>query len=147
MKINKVIFDQSTFGTTGKSLKMLRNALVNNLHDEILVIEIPTNDILCGFLVVNKNEKTATWSGDGFRTDKGGEGGRGYKAAEKMLEVFGIRYLNAFTEEAIQQFKDATAIYSSETELSAALLKACNKVMEEFEEEEFKCVYDTPPMY
>ena len=99
MRANTLIFDQSTFGITGKSLKMLRNAIADNLRNKKLVIQIQTNDICCGFLVLDKTNNSATWSGDGFRTDRGGEGGRGYAAATKMMDTFGVRYLELYSQE------------------------------------------------
>ena len=147
MKAYKLIFDRSTFGITSKSLKMLRNAIADNIHDEILVVEIPTTDICSGFLLLNKTASTATWSGDGFRHDKGGEGGRGYLAAHKMLDVFGIRYLNVFPTETIKMFEKVLDGCNSEAELSRELLKACNKAAENFNDDEFKCVYEVAPWY
>jgi len=147
MKAHKLIYDQATFGITGKSLRMLRNAIADNLHDKILVLEIPTGDILCGFLVLNKEKGTATWSGDGFRTDRGGEGGRGYAAAHKLLDVFGLKYLCMFPNDVVKSLGEAIAIRTSDVQLDRELLKACNKIAEGFSDEEFKCVYETTPWY
>lgn len=146
MKIHTVLFDAETFGITGKSLKMLRNAIADNLHDEILVLEIPTEYILCGFLLLNRTKGTAVWSGDGFRTDKGGEGGRGYSAATRMMDIFGIRYLSLFSESSRNHFKNALAI-QDEIEQAKTLLSASNKVADEFGEEEYNCVYEVTPWY
>lgn len=145
MKADTLVFDNSTFGITEKSFKMLRNAIVDNLHDEILVIEIPTGGITCGFLLLNKTKNSATWSGDGFRHDRGGEGGRGYVSAHKMLDMFGLQYSNIFTEGTIQSFKDA--LICSEDKLERALLRASNRIAEEFEDDEYICVYNIAPCY
>jgi len=147
MKAHKLIFDQSTFGVTGKSLRLLRNALASNLRDKILVVEVPTADILCGFLVLNQTNGTAIWSGDGFRTDKGGEGGRGYKAAHVLIETFGARCWNVYSEETIALFKNAVNIHTSEAEIGQELLKACNKAAEEFEDAEYQCLMEAIPGY
>lgn len=147
MRVNTLILDQSSFGTTSKSLKMLRNAVADNLHDEILVLEIPTSDICSGFLLLNKTAKSATWSGDGFRHDKGGEGGRGYAAAHTMMDTFGIKYFKVYSPDAIQAVQNALAIRSSEIEMNKAMLNACNKIAEEFEDSKFKCMYETNPWY
>jgi hypothetical protein len=140
MKITKVTFDESTFGSTGKSLRMLRNAVADTLHCKTLVLEIPTNDICCGFLVINKDDESAIWSGDGFRFDKGGEGGRGYLAAHKMLDTFGIKYFSVYSQEAITEFKKALNPLND-------FVGACNKVAEDFSEEYYKCAYDLIPYY
>lgn len=145
--IHKVIYDQATFGITSKSLQMLRNAIVDNLHDEIIVVEVPTNDICCGFVLLNKTTNTATWSGDGFRNDRGGEGGRGYKVALQLMDIFGIQHTGLATEEALNAFNNAFLLYTSEENLDKSLLNACNQAAEEFEENEYKCVYETAPRY
>lgn len=147
MKAYKLVFDQSTFGITGKSLKMLRNALVDNMKDEIVVLKIPTDEILCGFLLLNKSQNSATWSGDGFRTDKGGEGGRGYKAALQLLETFGVRVLNIYTSETIEMFKQAINIQTSDAELGQQLLKASNLAADEISEKEYQKLYELTPSY
>jgi len=85
-----VIYDESTFGITEKSLKMLRNALAERIDHRITVVEVPTDEICCGFLILDKDVEEAVFSGDGFRTDNGGEGGAGYKSAKALLQVFGI---------------------------------------------------------
>ena len=85
-----VIYDESTFGITEKSLKMLRNALAERIDHRITVVEVPTDQICCGFLILDKDAEEAVFSGDGFRTDNGGEGGAGYKSAKALLQVFGI---------------------------------------------------------
>lgn len=149
MRAYKLIYDESTFGVTGKALKMLRNAIVDNLRDEILILEVPTSDILCGFLVLNKTEGSATWSGDGFRTDKGGEGGRGYGAALKMLNSFGINYVDRprYSEHNEDELHRAISINTSDAERDRALLNACNNIAKDFEDEEFKCYYEAIPHY
>ena len=147
MKAHKLIFDQSTFGITGKSLKMLRNAICDNLRNKMIVAQVPTNDILCGFLVLNQTNGTATWSGDGFRTDRGGEGGRGYAAAIKMMETFCIHPNELYSEETKKAFHGALAIRTSDAELAKELLAACNKAAEEFDEEDYKSYYEITPWY
>jgi hypothetical protein len=144
---NKFIYDQATFGVTGKSLKKLCNAITDNIKDKVLVVEIPTDDILCGFLLLNQTNGSATWSGDGFRTDGGGEGGRGYRAAHKLLDTFGVRLFNVYSEEIIVLFKEATNNHSSDAIQAQTFLKGVRKVAEEFDEFEFQCVYETIPNY
>ena len=86
----KVIYDEATFGITCKSLKMLRDALAESHSHSITIAEIPTSDITCGFLIVDRDAQRAIWSGDGFRTDGGGEGGEGYRSAMAILKLFGF---------------------------------------------------------
>ena len=144
--MHTLIVDQETFGITGKSLKMLRDSIMKNFDDEILVIEVPTEQILCGFLVLNKTTGTAYWSGDGFRVDKCGEGGRGYQTAKKMLDLFGIRWLNTFDVEACIRFGQALEI-REEINMCKALLSAINEIEREFTDDDYKIVSKSNPLY
>lgn len=85
-----ITYDESTFGITERSLKLLRNTLAKRIDHWIAVVEVPTDQICCGFLILDKDAEEAVFSGDGFRTDNGGEGGAGYKSAKALLQVFGI---------------------------------------------------------
>jgi hypothetical protein len=153
MKYDQLIYDNSTFGTTGKSLKMLRNALANNLRDKILILQVQTDDILCGFFVFNKTTGTVTYSGDGFRTDGGGEGSRGFKAAEKLIQTFGGRIQYPYNDLASERVKRALNITRkmdySEIEFAKEMLYSCNQIMEDcqFEDSEFDCLYEAIPHY
>lgn len=147
MKPNRVIFNVDTFGITNKSLKMLRNTIAESVNHEIVVVEIPTNDICCGFLVLNKTIGTATWSGDGFRHDRGGEGGRGYAKAHIMLEMFGVKTLNIFSQSTSNMFGSLLNGPYEEEELSKRLLQACERVTKEFDESEYLRPCETTPWY
>ena len=101
-----VSWDQEAEGITGRSLQMLRGALVECYNHPAAVVRVQTSDITCGFLVVFRRHDVhsravlnpvpgheqyeATWSGDGFRTDGGGEGGAGMATAEALLQIFGF---------------------------------------------------------
>lgn len=93
MKISHVIFDIDAFGITRRSLKILRNTLAEKASHRICVFEIPTNELCCGFLILDWEWQNAAYTGDGFRADRGGEGGAGYKTAEAIFQVFGIQPL------------------------------------------------------
>ena len=86
----RIIVDEETFGITVKSLKMLRNELAQRINNNIRVYQINTSNICCGFLIMDFTDMEAVWSGDGFRTDNGGEGGAGYRSAQALLKIFGI---------------------------------------------------------
>lgn len=147
MKAHTLIYFQSSFGITNKSLKILRNAIIDNIKDKILVVEVPTNDICCSFLILNLDKKTATWSGDGFRFDRGGEGGRGYLTALKLFSIFGINCMSTSSTEGVTMAQDAINVTVSDAWQSTGLLKACNKIAEEFGDEDYKNVYDSMPCY
>jgi hypothetical protein len=148
MTVDSIVYDLSSFGITGKSLRVLRNAIVDNIKDEIAVVQIQTDDILCGFLLLNKTKRTAVWSGDGFRTDNGGEGGRGYKAAIKMLDSFGLNYDYLLSDSSAIAFKQALIYKEDEAAFYQGLLWATNDVSRNVGRfSDFKCIYDKIPSY
>jgi len=87
----KLILDEDTLGITGRSLKALRDEIARRADHELLVLEISTSDITCGYLVVDRTASEAVFTGDGFRTDGGGEGSAGYRASQVILKTFGLR--------------------------------------------------------
>jgi hypothetical protein len=90
MKIQQVLYDELSFGITVKSLAMLRQALCRGYLDRLLVVQVPTNDLCCGFMVFDCDLELLTWTGDGFRTDESGEGGAGYRSAMTLLSLMGL---------------------------------------------------------
>ncbi len=86
-----ICYDENTFGTTKRSLKMLRDTLAKRIDHRIAVVQVPSNQICCGFLVLDVDAQEAIFTGDGFRTDNGGEGGAGYKSAKALLDLFGMQ--------------------------------------------------------
>lgn len=87
----KVSLDENALGITERSLRNLRNEVARRLDHELIVLEIPTSEITCGYLIIDRTANEAVFTGDGFRTDGGGEGGAGYRAARACLAVFGIK--------------------------------------------------------
>lgn len=85
-----VVFDVNAVGITRKSLKMLRDTLVNSLTHSIAVVELPTSDLRCGYLILDLDLQKATWTGDSFSKDRNNESGAGYISAEALLMLFGI---------------------------------------------------------
>jgi len=88
MNIRQVIFDENSFGITQRSLKILRDTLARSIDQHIAVFEVPTNDLCCGYLILNRDTGTATFTGDGFRIDGGGEGAAGYRSACALLAMY-----------------------------------------------------------
>ncbi len=86
-----VAFDANNVGVTRKSLKMLRDALVNFFAHRIVVVEVPTSDIRCGYFIFDLDLQKATWTGDAFSNDRSSESGAGYVSAEALLMLFGIK--------------------------------------------------------
>ena len=91
MNIRQVVFEENAFGITQGSLQMLRDTLARSIDQHIAVFEVYTNDLCCGYLVLNRDTGAATFTGDGFRTDGGGEGGAGYRSAHALMDLFRIR--------------------------------------------------------
>lgn len=90
MEITHIVFNVDSFGITQKSLRMLRDALAEKVNHRIAVVEVATNDICCGYFIFDWELQNATWTGDGFRFDGGGEGGAGYKSAKVLFQFFGV---------------------------------------------------------
>jgi hypothetical protein len=147
MKVTNVLYNSNTFGITGRSLQVLRNILSDNLHDNILVVEIPTSDILCGFLLFNRTTGCAFWSGDGFRTDGGGEGGRGYKAANNMLETFGVSAQRIYDTQLENKFARCVEDASLGKLTENGLHKIAEEISDNFINEDYKCYYNLMPIY
>ena len=70
---------------------MLRQELAYRIDRSVCVRAVPTGDITCGFFIIDGITGDIVWTGDGFRTDGGGEGGRGYEAAKQILKTFSLR--------------------------------------------------------
>jgi len=97
----KIKYSIDSFGITHKSLKILRDTLAMSIGNDIAVAEIRTSDLCCGFLIVNKTRNEATFTGDGFRTDDGGEGGAGYRSAQALLSLFGLSFFDVYPMEPV----------------------------------------------
>jgi hypothetical protein len=86
-----VAFDQNIAGIPRKSLKLLRDTLSNSITRMVAVVEVPTGGIHCGYLILDKDSKKATWTGDNFKKGAEVELESGYKSAEAILLLFGIK--------------------------------------------------------
>jgi len=53
--IRDVIFDENSFGITQRSLKILRDTLAQRVDRHIAVVEVPTNDLCCQFLILDRD--------------------------------------------------------------------------------------------
>lgn len=84
-------WNKNNWGITGRSLMSLRNELSKRLDHDICVLEVPTGNEICGFLIIDNTTDECVFTGDGFRTDKRGEGGRGYDQSKVLLALFGIK--------------------------------------------------------
>jgi len=86
----KIDYDVDTDGYTQPSLKRLKNEICRRVDHEVCVFKVRTEEILCGFLIMDYTTEEAVWTGDGFRTDGGGEGGAGYNTAMLFLKIMNI---------------------------------------------------------
>lgn len=93
MEVKDVLFDMNSFGSTQRSLRILRDTIAERFHHRIAVVEIPLDDVCCGFLIFDEDSGEAIWTGDGFKSDECGEGGAGYFSANAIFRIFGIRQL------------------------------------------------------
>lgn len=90
-EITQVSYTADSFGITRTSLRNLRDWIADHRDQEIAVVQVHTEDFCCGFVCILK-DGSAFFTGDGFRTDRGGEGGAGYRSALALLQLFGINY-------------------------------------------------------
>lgn len=91
--IGYVDYDPQAVGISQLSLIRLRDVLVEKFNIWTVVVRIPTDEGIYGYLVVSKALRYACWTGDGFRVDKCGEGETAAKTADSLLTIFGIHVL------------------------------------------------------
>ena len=91
IEIVDVLFYEDSLGITQRSLKVLRDTLARSIDHRLAVVEAQTSDITCGYLILDADTGVATFTGDGFRHDGGGEGGAGYTSALKLIDLFGLK--------------------------------------------------------
>jgi len=143
----RVSLDEETLGITERSLKVLRDEIARRVDHDLMVLpawladrEIPTSDITCGYLIVDRTANQAVFTGDGFRTDGGGEGGAGYRAAEAYLDIFRLKPY--FTEPV-----DMTEAYTGNTKPVIASLSELAQEALENSPDRFMAPSNTTPSY
>ena len=136
----RVRLDQDSLGITERSLKVLRDEIARRVDHDLMVLEIPTSDITCGYLIVDRTAGEAVFTGDGFRTDGGGEGGAGYRAAEAYLDLFRLK---AYFAEPV----DMTDAYMGNTEPLIARLSELAQEALENSPDRFMAPSNTTPSY
>ena len=94
-----------------------------------------------GYLILDWERQDATWTGDGFRTDRCGEGGAGYRSAEALFGLFGIRPI-LWDTVSIEE------LYTlPEEDIKKRLLNLSRKIAEELSDQEFRRPIDKEPGY
>ena len=136
----RVSLDEKALGITARSLKVLRDEIARRVDHELIVLEIPTSDITCGYLIVDRTLNEAVFTGDGFRTDGGGEGGAGYRAAEAYLDIFRLK---AYFAEPV----DMTEAYAGDSEPLIARLSELAQEALENSPDRFMAPSNTTPSY
>ena len=136
----RVSMNQEALGITERSLKVLRDEIARRVDHDLMVLEIPTSDITCGYLIVDRTAREAVFTGDGFRTDGGGEGGAGYRAAEAYLDLFRLK---AYFAEPV----DMTDAYMGNTEPLIARLSELAQEGLENSPDRFMAPSNTTPSY
>ena len=140
MKLTNVIFNAGSFGITQKSLKMLRDTLAEKLLHRIAVVEVPTNDLCCGYFIFDLDGSAAVFTGDGFRTDRMGEGGAGYMSAEALFEIYRVRVIpwEPVSIEAVYQLP--------EEDVGRFLLKIAQEIADQLTPGEFSRPKEKNPL-
>jgi len=91
IEITEALLYEDALGITQRSLKVLRDTIARSMDHRLAVVEVETSDITCGYLILDADTGIATFTGDGFRHDSGGEGGAGYRSALKLIDLFGLK--------------------------------------------------------
>ena len=145
----KARLDQEALGITERSLKVLRDEIARRVDHDLMVLEIPTSDITCGYLIVDRTAREAVFTGDGFRTDGGGEGGAGYRAAEAYLDIFRLKpyFTPACHGQSGREPVDMTEAYTGNTEPLIARLSELAQEALENSPDRFMAPSNTTPSY
>jgi len=85
-----LIYDENALVVAERSLRVLRDALAERINHRIVVVEIPSNDAHCGYLIIDGDNNEAVFTGIGFRTDRKEEGGAGFRSAQALFALYGI---------------------------------------------------------
>ena len=143
----RVSMDQEALGITERSLKVLRDEIARRVDHDLMVLpawladrEIPTSDITCGYLILDRTLNEAVFIGDGFRTDGGGEGGAGYRAAQAYLDIFRLK---AYFAEPV----DMTKAYVGNTDPVLSRLRELAEDALQRSPDRFVVPSDTTPSY
>jgi len=141
MEVRRVDFDVNSFGITQGSLKMLRDALAQGITHHIKVVEVPTNDLCCGFFIFDRELRSAVWTGDGFRTDRAGEGGAGHRSAEVLFDLYGLTVIS-------WEPVNIEEVYAlPEEKVSQLLLGVARKIADEIDDGDFQLPLERMPGY
>ena len=135
MKVEKVTVDENTFGVTCRSLKMLRDTMALRATHQLAIVEIPTFDLCCGFLIFDQDSSEAIFTGDGFRSDKQGEGGAGFITAIALLRIFGFSSWTTW---------DPFDFFRTGENLDRAFFNLASKIADTLTEGDFKAPLSTP---
>jgi len=141
MEVRRVDFDVDSFGITQTSLKRLRDALAQGIAHHVAVVEVPTNDLCCGFFIFDRELGSAAWTGDGFRTDRAGEGGAGYRSAEALFDLYGLRVISW------EPVNIEEVYVLSEEKVSQLLLGIARKIADEIDDGDFRLPLERTPGY
>lgn len=87
MKQRILDFDPESMGRPRVGLVRLRNSLAGTIQTKAAVVQIPTTDETCGFLIVTRS--CFVFTGDGFNTYYSGTGGAALRSADAVLNLFG----------------------------------------------------------
>jgi hypothetical protein len=90
-EITQVSYTADSFGITLTSLRNLRDWIADHRDQEMAIVQVHTEEMCCGYVCILK-DGSAFFTGDGFRTDGGGEGGAGYRTAEALFLLWGLQY-------------------------------------------------------
>jgi hypothetical protein len=140
----KLLLDESTFGITQNSLKKLRDELATRINHEIEIHQVQTDGICCGYLIFDFTVNEVIWSGDGFRTDEGGEGGAGFKTARALLYIYGMDPIGQLYD--MEYFKDCI-LEEVQQKLGNYIMRYLNELEDQTQPARMKKLSECQPQY
>lgn len=143
IKISSVIFTPESFGITQESLQVLRDSLAERIYHRIVVFEIPTNNLSCGYLILDADDGVAVFTGDGFRIDQEGEGGAGYRTARAIFDVYGIMAMTWNNTENFDEIYEE----NGKEKICKKLLALSQNIADQIEPSLFRRIKENKPYY
>ena len=134
----RLTLHEETLGVPHLALQAIRDELAERIQHELLVFQVPSvagaHCDIYGFFLVDKTAGEIVVVGDGFRGDNGGDGGKGHRAAQALLAIYGLRPIEMMLA---FRYRDDPSLYREITD----------KVVEIAEDYRFEIARQKTPQY
>ena len=95
MEIQQLHFEEHGMSNSYNALRVLRDSLAFGYKHSLAIIQILTGDSRCGFLILDANDQSATFTGDGFSLDQNaGLAASAFLSAHALLLMFAIKLIS-----------------------------------------------------